>query len=111
DVGPQPKPLTVNSPASIAGEYDARDNNFTTGHVALPDFPAGITADIVLYNDGTPDTSDACTPAINASELNGKIVILRRGDCTFVSKVKNAQIAGAIAVIVVNNVDGIIVMG
>ncbi|MBP8066035.1 MAG: T9SS-dependent M36 family metallopeptidase [Flavobacterium sp.] len=111
DVGPQPQPLIVNSPASIAGDYAGRDNNFTTGHVALPDFPAGITADIVLYNDGTPDTSDACTPAVNAADISGKIAILRRGDCTFVAKVKNAQNAGALAVIVVNNVDGVILMG
>jgi hypothetical protein len=41
--------------------------------------------------------------------MNGKIVIVRRGNCALV-KVKAAQNAGAIAVIVVNNVAGEIVM-
>ena len=36
--------------------------------------------------------------------MAGKIVILRRGNCEFVIKVKNAQNAGAIAVVVVDNI-------
>jgi hypothetical protein len=40
--------------------------------------------------------------------MRGKIAV-RRGDCTFVVKVKH-QDAGAIAVIIVNNVGGEIVM-
>jgi hypothetical protein len=41
--------------------------------------------------------------------MNGKIVIIRRGNCAFAIKVL-AQNAGAIAVIVVNNTAGEIVM-
>ena len=37
----------------------------------------------------------------NAAALNGKnCVIIRRGACSFVIKVKAAQVAGAVAVIV-----------
>ncbi len=45
--------------------------------------------------------------------LAGKIAVIDRGNCNFTVKIKNAQIAGAIAVIVVNNVGGnsIIIMG
>lgn len=102
DYGPVPYYLTVNSPSSIAGEYYAADNAFSPGHVDLPDLP-GLTTNLVLYQDATPDTSDACEIAVNVSQITGKIVILRRGTCEFQLKVQNAQAAGAVAVIVVNN--------
>lgn len=110
NVAPPIQPLTINSPADIAGPRDARDNSFSPGHVAIPIAPAIIQSDLVLFNDGTPDTSDACTAPINASAINGHITVIRRGDCTFVSKVKMAQNAGATAVIIVNNVAGVIGM-
>ena len=100
NVGPRPEYLTVNSPSIIAGGYVAANNVFDPGNVPLPPDP-GLTQDLVLYNDG--GVSEACVPALNASELNGKIAIIRRGNCPFVEKVKNAQNAGAIAVIIVNN--------
>lgn len=102
DVGPRPKLLTINSPATIAGEYDAANNVFEPGNVVIPASP-GISQDLVLFNDGIGDTSDGCSVAVNSAALNGKIAVIRRGDCTFAIKVKAAQNAGAIAVIIVNN--------
>ena len=102
DVGPRPKYLIINSPASIAGEYVAANNVFSPGNVALPNAP-GLTTDFVLFDDGSPDNTDACSAAVNAAAINGKIVIIRRGICTFVEKVIAAQTAGAVAVIIVNN--------
>lgn len=99
-----PKSLFVTSPPSIAGDYYSAENGFNPGNVPVPSAPGLIQTELVLYLDTDPSTSIACTPASNAAQINGKIVILRRGDCTFVSKVLNAQNAGAIAVIVVNNV-------
>nr|WP_294936321.1 T9SS-dependent M36 family metallopeptidase [uncultured Flavobacterium sp.] len=110
DVGPQPT-IVVSSPPSVAGTYTVRDNNFSPGHVALPAAPAGISGAFVLFDDGTPDNSDACTAAVNAAALNGKIAVIRRGTCTFVEKVLFAQNAGAIAAVIINNVDGTIIMG
>lgn len=55
-------------------------------------------------NATTTDENDACDPITNSSEINGKIAVIRRGECTFVSKVQAAQNSGAIAVIIVNNV-------
>jgi extracellular elastinolytic metalloproteinase len=98
-----PKSLFVLSPSSIAGEYYSAENGFNPGNVPVPLAPGLIQSELALYLDTDPSTSIACTPASNATELNGKIVILRRGDCTFVSKVLNAQAAGAIAVIIINN--------
>jgi subtilisin family serine protease len=38
--------------------------------------------------------------------LTGKIALVSRGTCSFTTKVRNAETAGAVAVIVVNNVSG-----
>ncbi|AWM13396.1 T9SS-dependent M36 family metallopeptidase [Flavobacterium sp. NRK F10] len=102
DVGPVPYYLTINSPSSIAGDYYAADNAFDPGHIDLPALP-GLTTDLVLYQDATPDNTDACETAVNAAQLAGKIVVIRRGTCNFTVKVLNAQNAGAAAVIIVNN--------
>jgi extracellular elastinolytic metalloproteinase len=66
---------------------------------------------IYLGDDGgtpgpSPDTDDGCTAAVNAADLNGNIAIIRRGVCTFATKIRLAQEAGAIAAIIVNNVPG-----
>ena len=108
DVGPPF--FLINSPADIAGGKVSRDNSFNPGHIDIPQSPDGITADLVLYNDGAGDTSDACEPAINGAALNGKIAVIRRSTCTFINKVLAAQTAGAIAVVVVNNVIGTVGM-
>lgn len=44
-------------------------------------------------------------PLTNAFEMRGKIAVLQRGICDFVSKVLHAQQAGAAAVLVANNSD------
>ncbi|MDG1974637.1 MAG: hypothetical protein P8I26_06355, partial [Flavobacteriaceae bacterium] len=77
-----------------------------------------IIKDLVLANDGSTDgdvsdgiggiTSDACQnlTSANVAAMNGKIALIDRGDCSFISKVQKAQDAGAKAVIVINRDDG-----
>jgi hypothetical protein len=50
----------------------------------------------------------ACTPldATNAAAVRGKVAVIDRGSCPFVDKVKNAQDAGAKAVIIADNAPG-----
>lgn len=98
---PAPNLLTVNSPTTVDGPYNAEEATFGPGVPATP-----ITADIVIYDDNTGDEMDACEPAVNGGTLNGKIALIRRGSCTFVSKVQNAETEGAVAVIIINNVSG-----
>ena len=50
-------------------------------------------------------TADACS-ALPAGSLAGKVALVRRGGCTFYAKASNAQAAGAIAVVLYNNVAG-----
>lgn len=94
--------LTINSPSSIAGNYGAFQAGFGPGIPTV--FP--ITNDFVLFEDGISPISDACEVAVNSAALNGKIAILYRGNCGFTAKVLNAQNAGAIAVIVINDNPG-----
>ncbi|WP_137172146.1 PA domain-containing protein [Massilia sp. HP4] len=49
-----------------------------------------------------------CSPfnAANAAAAKGKVPIISRGGCNFALKVKNAQDAGAVAVLLSNNVSG-----
>jgi hypothetical protein len=117
---PTPKiySFLVNSPTPIAGNYDFRQNVFKPGHVDLPVAPAFLQSNLVLYDDGSADpgysdNADGCDPAVNASALNGKIALIRRSlaldsggnPCAFTVKVKNAQDAGAIGVIIYNNIE------
>jgi len=101
--------VTVEPPSSAAGTYGATGAAFGPAPT-----PTGVSGSIVLVDDGTstPPTgtpSDGCEPfALPA----GSIALVDRGLCGFVVKVKNAQDAGAAAVIVANNAPGDpIVMG
>ncbi len=57
----------------------------------------GVTGNVQLSS-----VLDGCT-AIPAGSLTGKIGLVERGTCNFTVKVKNAQNAGATAVIIYNN--------
>lgn len=105
DTGGQAPNFKINNTV-IAGEYLAADNSFTNGHVDYPAAPNYMTADLVLYDDGTPDNNDGCTAAVNSAALSGKIALIRRGTCGFIVKVKNAQNAGAIGAVIFDNADG-----
>jgi len=62
-----------------------------------------ITGLVTLANDGVDVTSDACQ-ALPA--LAGRIVLADRGTCAFAIKARNAQAAGAMGIIIANNVAG-----
>jgi extracellular elastinolytic metalloproteinase len=98
--------VVVHMPSSIAGTYGAKAAEFG----ATLD-TTGLTGDVMLVNDGTATTTDACE-ALAPGSLTGRIALIDRGSCDFSVKVKNAQNAGAIAAIVANNQPtGVIVMG
>lgn len=88
--------VTVNSPRALTATYSASGAFFgpLLGRT-------GITADIVLALDGTGVTTDGCEPIVN--NVSGKVALIDRGSCLFVVKVKNAQNAGAVGVVIANN--------
>jgi Zn-dependent metalloprotease len=92
--------VMINSPASIEGFCTAREALFgpqlaTTGP---------ITADLLLADDGVAPTSNGCEPLTD--DAIGRIVLVDRGLCAFTVKVANAQDAGAVGVLVADNVWG-----
>lgn len=93
--------VRVDSPASIAGLKD-----YGTADFGAPAPNPPLSGQVILVNDGTGTTSDACEPIQNGAQLAGKIALIDRGTCTFVAKAAAAQAAGAIAVIIGNNVSG-----
>ncbi len=95
--------LIVNSPADLGA------NQAGTANFGPPVPPSGITGDLVLVNDGVAGTgnpvgtvSDGCESPFS-NNVNGKIALIDRGYCNFTVKVKNAQDAGATAVIIADN--------
>ena len=44
-----------------------------------------------------------CTPLENAEQMAGSIAVINRGACFFAEKARNAEAAGAVAVIITNN--------
>lgn len=97
--------LRITGPASAAGDYAVGAASFGPAITA-----AGLGGNIVVARDianpSGPTTSDACTAITNAADVAGKIALVDRGTCGFVIKVKNAQNAGAIGVVVADNVAG-----
>lgn len=97
--------LRVNAPAATAGDYAVGAASFGPA-ISNP----GITGDVVVALDASnasgPSTSDGCTPLTNSASVTGRIALLDRGTCGFVVKVKNAQLAGALAVLVADNTAG-----
>lgn len=90
------------APAGIAGTYvasgapyGATTYNLTGGVVALADAPGPAGS-----------TTDGCDAVTNAAAVAGKIALVDRGNCAFVIKSKNAQLAGAIGVLIANNAAG-----
>ncbi|WP_158634638.1 T9SS-dependent M36 family metallopeptidase [Flavobacterium glaciei] len=103
---PSISPVIITAPSILAGTYGARQNAFNPGKVDLPVAPEFLQSNLALYIDNSGAGSLGCSAPSNAAALNGKIVVLYRGSCNFVAKAKFAQDAGAIAVIIVNNVQG-----
>ncbi|MDA8434820.1 MAG: S8 family serine peptidase, partial [Actinomycetales bacterium] len=89
-------PVTVDAGTPDPKTYGAASGDFST--VAVD-----VTAPLAVVKAGTA-LSTACT---RLSALpTGSIALVNRGTCSFSTKVRNAQSAGAAAVLVVNNVAG-----
>ncbi|MBW2233047.1 MAG: M36 family metallopeptidase, partial [Deltaproteobacteria bacterium] len=92
--------LAITTPGPIAGTYAASPGRFGGGTAGL----AGTLVQALDPSDiAGPSTTDACSPLTNAAAVVGKIALIDRGICTFVTKVGNAQAAGAIGVVIANN--------
>jgi len=82
--------LRINSPGTLAGTYV----------IGLADFGPPVSSPGITANVAQTLPFDGCT-AVGGS-VSGKIAFIDRGTCNFTVKVKNAQDAGAIGVIIGN---------
>jgi len=94
--------LVVTAPEPVAGDYPMVPGGFGG---ALPSADAAINGSVVLVDDGTDTTSDACEGLVNIADISGNIALIDRGNCEFGFKILAAENAGAIAAIICNNVD------
>ena len=91
-------PQFVGTPVSAKNAtYGAASGEFAT-----------VTADLTAPLSAVAGTSaiGLNTACSSLSGLGGKIALLSRGSCTFSTKIRNAQAAGAVAVVMVNNIPG-----
>lgn len=89
--------LRVDAPADIAGQYRiglAAD----WGQQLMTELAGTAT----FADDGEGEIYDGCDGMIN--NITGKIAFIDRGGCQFADKAFNAENAGAIAVVICNNV-------
>jgi len=96
------------SPASIQGAYDMTYGD-PGGGWGSPDLvnPANAVLDtLAQYLDTSAEDSLGCLGTAANNDVDGKIAILYRGACEFGTKALNAENAGAIACVIINNVPG-----
>jgi hypothetical protein len=95
----QPNLVTIDAPSPAAGTYLASGAAFgpTPPH-------EGIDGAVVLVNDGSANPTLGCTALVGFPA--GAIALVDRGGCTFLQKATVAQAAGAVAMVVANNVPG-----
>ena len=95
----------VLTPAAIAGNYAYGTAGFGPALTT-----SNFNGEVALSQDAAdaagPSTTDGCSPLSNVAQVAGKIALIDRGTCGFTIKVKNAQNAGAIGVIIADNAPG-----
>ncbi len=95
--------FTVTQPTAVARNYDIGTALFGPPAHRTPMSGRVVAAADEGNTDG-PSTSDGCTAFTNADAIGGNIALIDRGSCTFAIKARNAQNAGAIGVIIADNV-------
>ncbi|MET0519106.1 MAG: M4 family metallopeptidase, partial [Burkholderiaceae bacterium] len=90
--------VKVLAPAAIAGDK-------RTGTASFGPTVFSITGNLVGVGVGSADAG-CTTPFANAAAVSGNIAFIERGTCGFAVKAKNAQLNGAVGVIIGNNQAG-----
>lgn len=90
--------------------FTASPDGAAFGYSAASGAPAAPTSgSLVMSKTGTTTTTnDGCAALADPAAHAGKAVLIRRGTCSFYIKASNAQAAGAAAVVLYNNVAGVL---
>jgi len=98
-------------------EFLTRPAEVTTSATGVIESRAGVFGDQYFQNvsaeaafadDGFGNPTQGCNELIN--DLSGKIALIDRGSCDFSTKALNAEQAGAIGAIIINNQAGLTTM-
>ena len=118
--GTSPAALTAGASTNARVFLEAVPLELTS---STPNFPDDLSTLLSAAGDGDPiekpvgplpistittwdTTQEACAP-LPAGSLTGKVVLIKRGVCTFARKAQNAfEVGGAAGMIVYNNVEG-----
>jgi hypothetical protein len=92
--------VRIVTPSAIAGQFGAISGGAENGGIALTLTTNAISAKIVY---ALPHQAE--TELTNTNEIKGNIVLIDRGTNSFTLQLNRAQRAGAVAVIVVNDLD------
>jgi hypothetical protein len=95
----QPNTVTVNPPSTAAGSFLASGAEF-----GPPPSMDALTGDFALVDDGSENPTHGCGELTGFP--TGALAIADRGTCPLAQKALSAQNAGAIGLVVVNNVAG-----
>jgi minor extracellular serine protease Vpr len=108
--GSAPRALTAGAstvPHFVGASVTNGGNTFggAVGDFATVTAELGLTAPLGVVLSAPAVLGNACAP-LPAGSLAGTIALVARGVCTFSAKIRNAAAAGAVAVLVANNVAG-----
>lgn len=94
---------------AVASKIEVGNATFTAYEGEFPTVSSNFTAPLsAVPGSGAAGLDVACAPL--SVDLTGTIALISRGACSFSQKIYNAQLAGAAAVLVVNNDVGVISM-
>ncbi|MDO6392064.1 T9SS-dependent M36 family metallopeptidase [Pontibacter sp. BT731] len=98
---PDPDMVSVTSPSSVAGSYPATEAAWARKLTSDP-----VVGKLVVGQGTSAVPQEGCGVLSNTAAIAGNIAVAYRGNCPFTEKVEAAQLAGAIAVVVINNAPG-----
>lgn len=97
--GAPPSTLRIDAPAPNAGDYAVTSAGFGS-----PLDATGVDGALELVDDGSGNPDQGCSALQGFT--SGNIALIYRGNCQFGTKALNAEQAGAVAAIVINNEGG-----
>ena len=100
--------VTISGPAAGAAAGVIAAGDSTVGPQVLG---PSVSGEVQLVADQGGGAGCAAFNAANTKAVAGRIALIDRGTCGFAIKAKNAQLAGAIGVILANNTTGVLAPG
>ncbi|WP_306641141.1 T9SS-dependent M36 family metallopeptidase [Sanyastnella coralliicola] len=101
--GQQPRMQMFEWDVAPAPTFTANGTAYNAITAAFGAQTGSWSGELALADDGTGAPTEACSALINGGDVSGKFALIDRGSCNFTQKVLNAQNAGAIGVVVVQN--------